>query len=140
MINIDSIRNGIVIDHIPEGRALEIYNLLHLENLTCSIAIIKNVASQIMDKKDIIKIADVIDLNLDAIAYVDNGGITINFIRDGKNVRKFTPHLPKELTEVIRCKNPRCITSIEEDLPHIFKLTDTEKRVYRCVYCESKGR
>lgn len=139
MINIDSIRNGIVIDHIKAGKALEIYKLLHLEHLTCSIAIIKNVSSKLMGKKDIIKIADIIDLDLDAIAYVDNREITVNFIENGVNTKKFTPHLPNELKGVIECHNPRCITSIEDDLEHIFKLTDIENRTYRCYYCESKG-
>lgn len=140
MINIDSIQNGIVIDHIQAGKALQIYDLLHLDNLNCSIAIIKNVSSRLIGKKDMIKIDSSIKLNLDAIAFIDNHQITINLIVDGINVRKFTPRLPKQLTGVLKCKNPRCITSIEDDLPHVFKLTDEENRVYRCMYCESKGK
>ena len=138
-MNIDSIKNGIVIDHITAGRSMEIYRLLGLESLDCSVALIKNVTSRIMGKKDIIKIDSDFDVDTDILGYVDPG-VTVNIIRDGKIAEKRTLELPTELTDVLKCKNPRCITSTEQELPHIFRLTDREHRVYRCIYCETKGK
>lgn len=139
MMNIDSIKNGIVIDHITAGRSMKIYRLLGLESLDCSVALIKNVTSRKMGKKDIIKIDSDFDVDTDILGYVDPG-VTINIIRDGKIAEKRTLELPTELTDVLKCKNPRCITSTEQELPHIFRLTDREHRVYRCIYCETKGK
>ncbi len=138
-MNIDSIKNGIVIDHITAGRSMKIYRLLGLESLDCSVALIKNVTSRKMGKKDIIKIDSDFDVDTDILGYVDPG-VTVNIIRDGKIAEKRTLELPTELTDVLKCKNPRCITSTEQELPHIFRLTDREHRVYRCIYCETKGK
>lgn len=136
---IDAIRNGIVIDHIRAGSAMELYRILGLEELSCSVAIIKNATSSKMGKKDIIKIDEVIDLDLDVLGYVDPG-ITVNIIRDGKRVQKFSPGLPEQVVNVIQCRNPRCITTTEQELPHVFKLTDRKNRVYRCLYCDTAAK
>ena len=136
-MNIDSIVNGIVIDHITPGNGMKLYDLLGLDKLDCSVAIIKNVHSGKQGKKDIIKIED-LDVNLDIIGYVDPD-VTINIIRDGKLVEKRDIDMPETLTNVIFCKNPRCITSVEQELKHIFKLTDREHKTYRCLYCETKA-
>lgn len=137
-MNIDSIINGIVIDHIAAGRGMTLYKLLHLDRLDCSVAIIKNVHSNKMGKKDIIKVDAAIDLNTDVIGYVDPNA-TVNVIRDGKLVEKKAIVLPEKLVNVIRCKNPRCISTTEQELPQVFVLTDREKGVYRCRYCETKA-
>ena len=137
-MTIDSIQNGVVLDHIQAGKAMLIYRLLELEKLDCEVAIIKNAASKAMGKKDIIKIASDIPINLDVLGYVDHD-ITVNIIKDGKRVEKRKLELPETLTDVIHCKNPRCITSTEQGIAHIFKLADRAKREYRCVYCESKA-
>ncbi len=137
-MNIDSITNGFVIDHITAGRGMRLYELLGLDNLDCSVAIIRNVSSKKMGKKDIIKIDASITIDFDVIGYVDPG-ITVNIIRDGVLFEKKTIELPEMLTNVIGCKNPRCITSTEQELNHVFKLTDREKGVYRCIYCETKA-
>ena len=137
-MNIDSIKNGIVIDHITAGRGMKIYNLLNLDALDCSVAIIKNVHSDKMGKKDIIKIDADIELNMDILGYVDPN-VTINIIRGGERVEKRRATLPEKLTNVLFCKNPRCITTTEQELPHVFTLTDTDARVYRCIYCETKA-
>lgn len=137
-MNIDAIKNGIVIDHITAGRGMEIYRLLHLDSLDCSVAIIKNVTSAKMGKKDIIKIDADLPLDMDILGYVDPG-ITVDIIRNGELVEKRRMDLPERLTNVIFCKNPRCITSTEQELPHIFRLSDREGRVYRCLYCETKA-
>ena len=137
-MKIDSIVNGIVIDHIAAGRGMQLYHLLNLDELDCSVAIIKNVLSQKMGRKDIIKVDADIDLDIDAIGYVDPNA-TVNIIKDGLLVEKRDICLPETLTNVIRCKNPRCITSTEQELPQIFVLTDREKGVYRCRYCETKA-
>ena len=137
-MNIDSIINGIVIDHIAAGRGMMLYKLLHLDRLDCSVAIIKNVHSNKMGKKDIIKVDAAIDLNTDVIGYVDPNA-TVNIIRDGKLVEKKAIVLPERLVNVIRCKNPRCISTTEQELPPVFVLTDREKGVYRCRYCETKA-
>ena len=137
-MNIDSIQNGIVIDHITAGRGMKLYELLHLEQLDCSVAILKNVHSQKQGKKDIIKIDADIPVNLDVIGYVDPG-VTVNIIQGGVLVEKKRIDMPETLTNVIFCKNPRCITSCEQELKHVFKLTDRKNKVYRCLYCETKA-
>ena len=136
-MNIDTIKNGYVIDHIKAGQAMEIYEYLKLGDLDCSVAIIKNARSKKMGKKDIIKIDQNINIDVNVLGYIDPN-ITINVIKDNEKIDKFNPELPQELTNIVRCKNPRCITSIESELPHICVLTDKEKKVYRCKYCESK--
>lgn len=137
-MNIDSINNGVVIDHITAGRAMKLYELLHLDELDASVAIIKNAQSSKQGKKDIIKIDADIDLNLDVIGYVDPNA-TVNIIRDGKLIEKKTIGLPEQLVNVIKCKNPRCISGCEQELKHIFRLADRENKVYRCIYCETKA-
>lgn len=136
---IDEIRNGIVIDHIRAGGAMELYRILGLEELSCSVAIIKNAASGKMGKKDIIKIDKVIDINFDALGYVDPG-VTVNIIKDGKLAKRQNIDIPERIENVIKCKNPRCITTVEQGLNHIFVLSDKGNRVYRCMYCESKAK
>ena len=136
-MNIDSIKNGYVIDHIQAGKSFEIYNYLNLGELDTSVAIIKNAKSNKTGKKDIIKIDENLDINLDILGYLDPN-ITVNKIQDGKIVEKFHPSLPEKLVNIVKCKNPRCITSIEQELPHICELTDRENVVYRCKYCEEK--
>ena len=138
-MNIDSITNGFVIDHITAGRGMKLYDLLGLDNLDCSVAIIKNVASKKMGKKDIIKIDAAIDLKTDVLGYVDPD-VTVNIIRNGNIVEKKQIELPERLENVIKCRNPRCITTTEQELPQIFKLTDKGNRVYRCIYCETKAK
>ena len=138
-MTVDEIKNGIVLDHITAGKGMEIYTLLGLDNLECSVALIKNVPSRKMEKKDIIKIDADIAIDTEIIGYVDPD-ITVNIIKDGKNIEKKTIALPKQLTNVLICKNPRCISATEQELPHIFKLADKEKRVYRCLYCEAKSK
>ncbi len=135
-MKIDSIKNGIVIDHITAGKAMKIYNLLGLDELDCSVALIKNVSSSKMGKKDIIKIDTDFHVDLDILGYVDPGA-TVNIIKNEETVDKKKLELPEKLTNVIKCKNPRCITSTEQELPQIFNLTDKDKKVYRCVYCET---
>ena len=137
-MNIDAIRNGIVIDHIRSGGAMELYRLLRLDKLDCTVAIIKNAPSELMGRKDIIKIDSTADIDLAVIGYVDPGA-TINVIRDGRLVEKRKLTMPERIVNVLRCKNPRCITSVEPDLPQIFKLTSTETHTYRCIYCETKA-
>lgn len=137
-MTIDAIKNGIVIDHITAGKGMELYNILELDALKCSVAILKNVTSHKLGRKDIIKIDDVLELDWDLIGYVDPN-ITVNIIRDGQQVEKRQLKLPETITNVIQCKNPRCITSVEQELPQIFKLTDREERVYRCLYCETQA-
>ena len=137
-MNVDSIQNGIVIDHISAGNGMTLYDLLGLDQLDASIAIIKNVNSKKMGKKDIIKIDADIPVDLDLIGYVDPDA-TVNVIKNGVLIEKRKPELPEVLTDVIKCKNPRCITSVEQELKHVFRLTDKEKRIYRCIYCETKA-
>ncbi len=138
-MNIDSIQNGVVIDHITAGRGMKLYDLLGLDKLDCSVAIIKNVNSGKMGKKDIIKIDADIPLNLEVIGYVDPGA-TVNIIHGGELTEKRTIEMPETLTNVIKCKNPRCITTVEQELDHVFKLTDKAEKVYRCIYCETKAK
>ena len=137
-MTIDSIKNGIVIDHIAAGKAMELYGILGLDKLDCSVAILKNVVSGKLVKKDIIKIDRNLDLDWDIIGYVDPN-ITVNIIKDGVRVEKRQLKLPDTITNVIHCKNPRCITAIEQELPQVFKLTDRRGRVYRCLYCETQA-
>lgn len=136
-MNIDSIRNGYVLDHIKAGASMEIYRLLGLDKLDCSVAIIKNAKSTKLGRKDIIKIDALIDLDLDVLGYVDPD-ITVSIIKDGVQVEKKHPQLPKKLVNVLRCKNPRCITTTEPHLPTEFVLSDPEKHTYRCAYCDSE--
>ena len=135
-MNIDSIRNGFVIDHIPAGVGMRLYQLLGLDALDCSVALIRNVGSKKMGKKDIIKIDSGISIDLDVIGYVSPKA-TVNVIENGKIVRKEHIELPKRLTNIIRCKNPRCITTTEQEIDHIFVLS--EKGEYRCLYCETRA-
>ncbi len=137
-MNIDAITNGIVIDHIKAGGAMSIYNFLELDKLDCPVAIIKNAVSKKMGRKDIIKIDSNIDIDLNILGFIDSN-ITVNIIANGKLAEKKHLTLPDTIKEVLKCKNPRCITSVEQELPHIFKLTDRENGVYRCIYCESKA-
>ena len=135
-MNIDSIENGIIIDHIQAKKGLEIYKALNLEKLDCSVAIITNTKSKKMGRKDIIKIDKKIDLDLDILGYIDNN-ITINIIENKKCITKYHVKIPKEIVNIIYCKNPRCITSVEKNLDHIFILADEKNKKYRCKYCES---
>ena len=137
-MNIDSIQNGVVIDHITAGRGMKLYGLLGLDTIDCSVALIRNVASKKMGRKDIIKIDASIDVNLDVIGYVDPDA-TVNVIRDGELVEKKSIPMPEQLVNVIKCKNPRCITTCEQELDHIVRLTDRDQKVYRCIYCETKA-
>ena len=138
MLNISGIHEGFVLDHIKAGDSLKIYHDLNLDKLDCTVAIIKNAKSNKMGKKDIIKIEGGLDLvDLDVLGFIDHN-ITVNIIKDGEIVEKKRLSLPKRITNVIRCKNPRCITSIEQELDHVFILTDEDNQVYRCLYCEEK--
>ena len=137
-MNIDAIKNGIVIDHIHAGGAMELYRLLNLDKLDCTVAIIKNAPSGLMGRKDIIKIDSMTDIDLTVIGYVDPGA-TINVIKDGRLFEKRKLTMPEKIVNVLRCKNPRCITSVEPDLPQIFRLTSPGTHTYRCIYCETKA-
>ena len=138
-MNIDSIQNGVVLDHIQAGKSMDIYKYLHLDELDCSVAIIKNARSEHMGRKDIIKIDSPLDLDLDVLGYIDSH-ITVNIIRDGKRVEKKHLELPQKLVNVIHCKNPRCITVSESQLDAIFLLNDPEKHTYRCAYCDTEKK
>ncbi len=138
-MNIDSIQNGVVIDHIKAGCGMNLYELLNLGALDASVALIKNVQSKKMGKKDIIKIDADISLNLDVIGYVDPDA-TVNVIKNGVLTEKMSIDMPETLVNVIKCKNPRCITSCEQELDQVFKLSDKENKEYRCLYCETKAR
>lgn len=140
MLNVGKIEEGFVLDHIKAGKSLSIYHHLQLDKLDCTVAIIKNARSSKKGRKDILKVeCDIDTLNLDILGFIDHT-ITVNVIKDGRIVEKRQLSLPKEIKNVIQCKNPRCITSIEQGLPHIFVLTDPEKEVYRCKYCDEKCR
>ena len=139
VMNINPIKNGIVIDHITAGKAMQIYTLLGLDKLDCSVAIIKNVESGRMGKKDIVKIDFDYEIDIDVLGYIDSG-VTVNVIKNGEIIEKKAVELPEKLTNVIFCKNPRCISSCEQELPHIFKLTDKNQKIYRCLYCETKAK
>ena len=137
---IGKIENGIVLDHIKAGNGMRLYEILGLDHVDdCQIALIKNAESSKIGRKDIIKIDKIIDINLDAIGYVDPG-ITVNFIENGKLAKRTHIQPPEEIVNIIKCKNPRCITTVEQELDHVFKLTDKEHGIYRCIYCESKAK
>ena len=136
-MKINPITNGIVLDHITAGKGMELYNILNLDKLDCSVAIIKNADSRKLGRKDIIKIDCVIDLDFDVIGYVDPG-VTVNIIEDGKQTKKGQIELPETVTDIIKCKNPRCITSTEQEIVHTFKCVNEENGIYRCIYCEAK--
>ena len=138
-MNVDSIKRGIVLDHIRAGRSMDIYKYLHLDELDCSVAIIRNVKSDAMARKDIIKIDDEIDIDLDVVGFVDPG-TTVNIIKDGVVVEKKRLELPERLVNVIRCKNPRCITTVEASLDQVFRLSDRNRRIYRCIYCDAERK
>ncbi len=137
-MNVDSIKNGIVIDHITAGKGMKLYNLLGLDSLECSVALIKNVPSKKSGTKDIIKIDTEFTIDTDILGYVDPN-VTVNVIKDGKIIEKKNIELPKELNNVLFCKNPRCITATEQEIVHTFRLTDKENQVYRCIYCDTKA-
>lgn len=135
MLTVDSIERGLVIDHIKAGKSMQIYHYLGLDSLDCSVAIIKNVKSNRMGRKDIIKIEDRIDTDLQVLGFIDPS-ITVNIIDDGRIIQKMNITMPEKVTGIIECKNPRCITSVERGLQQVFLLTDKKKGVYRCAYCE----
>ena len=137
MLNIDSLEKGVVIDHIESGKSMEIYRVLELDKLDCSVAIIKNARSKKSGRKDTIKIEDRIDIDLDVLGFIDPN-ITVNIIDGGHIIEKKHLQLPERIVNVAKCKNPRCITSVEQELDHVFVLTDPEKGVYRCMYCEQE--
>ncbi|MBE6111282.1 MAG: aspartate carbamoyltransferase regulatory subunit [Erysipelotrichaceae bacterium] len=137
-MNIDSIQNGIVIDHISAGNGMKLYELLDLNRLDCSVALLRNVSSQKLGRKDIIKIDQEFDLNLDLVGFVDPQA-TVVVIKNGEIVEKKKLDLPEVLINVIRCKNPRCITQTEQEIVHEFRLSDRVNRIYRCIYCETKA-
>ncbi len=136
MLNIDSVERGIVIDHIQAGKGMEVYKYLNLDKLESSVAIIKNAKSNKMGKKDIIKVENEINIDMTALGFIDPS-ITINIIENDRIVRKINLQLPEEVTNIVKCKNPRCISTIEQEIPHIFKLTNKEEKTYRCVYCDT---
>ena len=137
-MNIDAIRNGIVIDHITAGKAMQVYNMLNLGKLDCQVAIIRNAASTRTGTKDIIKIASDKDLDLGVLSFVCPTA-TINVIRDGRVLEKRNVELPEKIVDILKCKNPRCITTTEQEIHHVFVLTDAEKGEYRCMYCDTKA-
>ena len=137
-MRVDSMKNGIVIDHIASGKAMDIYNMLGLDSLDCTVAILRNVPSKKMGKKDIIKIDCDIDINFDVLGFL-SPNITVDIVREGEVVEKKHIDLPEKITDILTCKNPRCITSTEQDIHHIFKLTDAKNGVYRCIYCDTKA-
>lgn len=138
MLSIDSVERGVVIDHIKAGKAMSIYNYLRLDKLDCAVAIIKNVKSNCMGKKDIIKIENEIETDLEMLGFIDPN-ITVNIIDGGKIIDKMNLTLPKRVVNIVKCKNPRCITSVEQELPHVFNLTDEKQGIYRCAYCEQQA-
>ena len=138
MLSVDSLERGVVIDHIKAGKAMSIYNYLGLDKLDCSVAIIKNVKSNRMGKKDIIKIEDAIETDLEMLGFIDPN-ITVNIIDGGKIIEKMNLKLPEKVVNIVKCKNPRCITSVEQGSPHVFRLTDPQRGVYRCAYCEQQA-
>ena len=138
-MNIDGVKNGVVIDHIKAGKSIQIYNLLGLDKVDACVAIITNADSTKYGKKDILKIDAKIDLDFDLLGYVDSN-ITVNFVEDGKKVKKVHMELPETLTNVAKCKNPRCITSIEQEIVQKFRLVDRENKVYRCEYCDAEHK
>ena len=135
---IGQIKDGIVLDHITAGRGMEIYKILNLDKLNCTVAMIERASSPKMGRKDIIKVDQLIDLDFDVLGYMDPG-ITVNIIKDGVVAERINLTLPERVVDVLKCKNPRCITSTEQEIVHEFKLTDPEKQVYRCIYCDQKA-
>ncbi len=138
-MHIDSIKNGIVLDHIKAGKAMELYRVLELNKLECSVAVLMNVPSQKMGRKDMIKIAEDYEVDLGILGYIDPG-ITVNIIRDGALVEKHTVDLPEKITGYLKCNNPRCITTTEQELQQVFKLANRETATYRCIYCEAEHK
>lgn len=136
---IGKIEDGIVLDHIKAGQGMRLYNILGLDKLDCEVALIQNAPSEKLGRKDILKVDKLIDINLDAVGFVDPG-ITVNIIKGGELAKRKHLELPTEVINVIKCKNPRCITTIEQELPQVFRLTDAVNKVYRCKYCESKAK
>ena len=138
-MNIDSIKNGVVIDHIKAGKGIEIYKFLDLEHADGSVALIQNASSLAFGRKDIIKIDSEIEFDTDVLGYIDPG-ITVNVIKNDKIIKKSHPELPETITNIIKCKNPRCITSCEHEINHVFKLSDRKNGIYRCIYCETAAK
>ena len=138
-MTVDSIKNGIVIDHIQAGEGMKIYQFLNLESCGCPVALMINVTSRQMGHKDIIKVDGELGLDLNILGFIDPS-ITIDVIENEVCVKKYHPELPTEIREIVRCKNPRCITTVEQELPQIFRLTDRKNKVYRCVYCDGKAQ
>ena len=138
-MNIDGVNTGIVLDHIKAGKSMQIYELLGLDKINNCVAIIQNADSGKYGKKDIIKIDQIIDLDFDVLGYIDSN-ITVNIVKDGKLERKHHMELPQTLKNVVKCKNPRCITSVEQGILHTFKLVDRENKVYRCIYCDAEHK
>ena len=138
-MNIDGVKNGIVLDHIKAGKSMMAYKLLGLDKVNSCVAIIQNAESSKYGKKDIIKIDELIDLDYDVLGYIDSN-ITVNIVKDGKMVEKKHLQLPTELKNVVKCKNPRCITSVEQEIVQIFRLKNAEKKVYRCAYCDAEHK
>ena len=137
-MRVDSMKDGMVLDHIACGKAMDIYSMLSLDKLDCAIALLQSVPSKKMGKKDIIKIDRILDINFDALGFI-SPNITIDIVRGGEVVEKKHIELPEKLTDILVCKNPRCITSVEQDIHHVFRLTDKEKGIYRCIYCDTKA-
>ena len=138
-MNIDGVRTGVVLDHIKAGKSMMVYELLGLDKVSNCVAIIQNADSSKYGKKDIIKIDEAIDLDYDVLGYIDSN-ITVNIVKDGKLERKHHMELPQTLKNVVKCKNPRCITSVEQEIVHTFKLVDRENKVYRCIYCDAEHK
>lgn len=138
-MNIDGVKSGIVIDHIKAGKSMMVYELLGLDKVDSCVAIIQNAASTKYGKKDIVKIDEIIDLDYDLLGYVDSN-ITVNIVNDGKLSKKLHMELPETLKNVVKCKNPRCITSVEQEIVQTFKLVDKDKKVYRCAYCDAEHK
>ena len=138
-MNIDGVKTGIVLDHIKAGKSMQIYELIGLDKINNCVAIIQNADSGKYGKKDIIKIDQIIDLDYDVLGYIDSN-ITVNIVKDGKLERKHHMELPQTLKNVVKCKNPRCITSVEQEIVHTFKLVDKENKVYRCIYCDAEHK
>ena len=138
MLNVGALREGYVLDHIKAGKAMTIYHDLKLDKLDCTVAIIKNARSNKMGKKDIIKIDRDIEINFDVLGFI-SPNITVDIVKNGKVSEKKHIALPEKLIDILKCRNPRCITSTEQDIKHIFKLADREKGIYRCIYCDSEA-
>ena len=138
-MNIDGVKNGIVLDHIKAGKSMMVYELLGLDKLSSCVAVIQNADSAKYGKKDIIKIDDRIDIDLDVLGYIDSN-ITVNLVKDGQLEKKLHLELPQTLRNVIKCKNPRCITTVEQEIVHAFRLTDRSKKAYRCIYCDAERK